>query len=108
MELRQLEYLVAVAEEAGFTRAAARLHVAQPGVSAQVRQLGESLFDRTGRTVRLTAEPSTRARMGLAWRSDAPKSPAARAFLDHARRHLPDLPSPPRCATPSTRRSGPT
>ncbi|WP_188195168.1 LysR family transcriptional regulator [Nonomuraea sp. SYSU D8015] len=58
MELRQLEYLVAVAEEGGFTRAAARLHVAQPGVSAQVRQLerelGEPLFDRTGRTVRLT------------------------------------------------------
>jgi DNA-binding transcriptional LysR family regulator len=34
MELRQLELLVAVAEEASFTKAAARLHVAQPGVSA--------------------------------------------------------------------------
>ncbi|KOG56021.1 LysR family transcriptional regulator, partial [Streptomyces varsoviensis] len=58
MELRQLEYLVAVVEEASFTKAAARLHVAQPGVSAQVRQLerelGQSLLDRSGRTVRPT------------------------------------------------------
>ena len=58
MELRQLEYLVAVAEEASFTRAAEQLHVAQPGVSAQVRrleaELGEALLDRSGRTVRPT------------------------------------------------------
>ncbi|MDI2125562.1 LysR family transcriptional regulator [Yinghuangia seranimata] len=59
MELRQLEYLVAVVDEASFTRAAARLHVAQPGVSAQIRQLerelGQELLDRTGRTVRPTS-----------------------------------------------------
>jgi len=58
MELRQLEYLVAVADEASFTRAAEKLHVAQPGVSAQIRQLerelGQELFDRSGRTVRVT------------------------------------------------------
>ncbi len=58
MELRQLEYLVTVTEEANFTRAAARLHVAQPGVSAQIRQLeaelGQPLLDRSARTVRLT------------------------------------------------------
>ncbi|MFB7935353.1 LysR family transcriptional regulator [Streptomyces sp. NPDC056039] len=55
MELRQLRYLVAVVEEASFTRAAERLHVAQPGVSAQIRQLerelGRPLLDRTGRSV---------------------------------------------------------
>jgi DNA-binding transcriptional LysR family regulator len=58
MELRQLEYLVAVAEEASFTRAAQRVHISQSGVSAQVRQLerelGAELFDRSGRTATLT------------------------------------------------------
>lgn len=58
MELRQLRYFLAVVDEANFTRAAARLHVAQPGVSAQIRQLerelGHALLDRSGRAVRLT------------------------------------------------------
>ena len=59
MELRQLEYLVAVVDHGGFTRAAQRLHVAQPGVSAQIRrleaELGQALLDRTSRGVRPTA-----------------------------------------------------
>ena len=58
MELRQLEYFVTVVDEANFTRAAQRLHVAQPGVSAQVKQLerelGLELLDRSGRAVRPT------------------------------------------------------
>jgi DNA-binding transcriptional LysR family regulator len=58
MELRQLQYLVSVAEEASFTRAAAKAHVAQPGVSAQIRrlerELGQVLLDRSGGTVRVT------------------------------------------------------
>jgi DNA-binding transcriptional LysR family regulator len=59
MELRQLEYFVAVAEEANFTRAAERVHISQSGVSAQIRKLerdlGATLIDRSGRTAGLTA-----------------------------------------------------
>jgi DNA-binding transcriptional LysR family regulator len=58
MELRQLEYFVAVAEEANFTRAAQRVHISQSGVSAQIRQLerdlGATLIDRSGRTATVT------------------------------------------------------
>ncbi len=75
MELRQLEYFVAVADEANFTRAAAMLHVTQPGVSAQVRrlerELGQDLLDRAARTVSLTeagaaALPYARAALAAA------------------------------------------
>jgi DNA-binding transcriptional LysR family regulator len=59
MELRQLEYFVAVAEEANFTRAAARVHISQSGVSAQIRQLeqdlGAPLLDRSGRRASVTS-----------------------------------------------------
>lgn len=58
MLLRHINYFLAVAEHRGFTRAADALHVSQPALSQQIRQLEESLgaqlFDRSGRQIRLT------------------------------------------------------
>ncbi|EHR52871.1 transcriptional regulator [Saccharomonospora marina XMU15] len=72
--LRQLEYLVAIAEQGSFTRAAEVLHVTQPALSHQVRVLersvGGPLLERLPRAVRLT--------------------PMGRAMLPHARAALAD------------------
>jgi DNA-binding transcriptional LysR family regulator len=77
MELRQLRYVVSVAETGHFTRAAERCHVVQSALSHQIakleRELGARLFDRTRRQVRLTAA-------GEAF------VPAARQALDAAAR----------------------
>ncbi len=69
MELRHLRYFVAVAEMENVSRAALKLHVSQPALSAQMRDLedeiGFQLLERTAKSVRLTK--------------------AGRAFLDEAR-----------------------
>ena len=75
MELRHLRYFVGVGEEQHFGRAAERLHVAQPALSRQIRDLenemGFLLFDRLSRGVRLNA--------------------AGKLFLSDARRILHDV-----------------
>ncbi|MFE9560301.1 transcriptional regulator CynR [Streptomyces sp. NPDC006487] len=76
LELRHLRYLLAVAEHAGFTRAAEELRISQPTLSQQIKQLegmvGVQLLDRTGRGgVRLTD--------------------AGETYVQHARRALRDL-----------------
>ena len=72
MELRQLAYFVAVAEERNFTRAAQRIPIAQPAISQQIHrlesELSEALFVRDRRGTRLT--------------------PAGEALLPHARATL--------------------
>ncbi|MFE9328479.1 LysR family transcriptional regulator [Nocardia sp. NPDC052278] len=59
MDLRQLQYFIAVVEAGTFTRAAEQVHVAQSGISGHIkaleRELGQQLFERRPRAVKLTA-----------------------------------------------------
>jgi DNA-binding transcriptional LysR family regulator len=86
VELRHLEYFVAVAEERHFTRAAERLRVAQSGLSASIRalerELGAELFVRHTRRVDLT--DAGRALLGEAHRTLA-SAAAARDAVDAVR-----------------------
>lgn len=81
MELQQLRYAVALAEELNFTRAAARCHVVQSALSHQIKalegELGVALFARTSRRVELTA-------------AGAAFLPGARASIDAAERAASD------------------
>lgn len=82
IEFRQLQYFAAIADEENFSRAAARLGVAQPSLSQQIRklerELGQPLFDRLPRRVALT--------------------PLGEQLLVHARRALAEIADARRCA----------
>jgi LysR family transcriptional regulator, hydrogen peroxide-inducible genes activator len=81
MEIHQLRYFVAVADERSFSRAAAKVRVAQPSLSQQIRKLeaevGQPLFDRLPRSVVLTE--------------------AGRCFIDYARQILASIGDARRC-----------
>src|SRR5437660_11444220 len=81
MEIHQLRYFVAVAEEGSFSRAAAKVRVAQPSLSQQIRKLeaevGQPLFDRLPRSVVLTE--------------------AGRCLIDYARQILSSIDDARRC-----------
>lgn len=81
MELHQLRYFVAVVEQGSFSRAAARLRVAQPSLSQQIQkleaELGQPLLDRLPRAVVPTE--------------------AGRRFLERARRILAEVSDAARC-----------
>jgi len=81
MEIHQLRYFVAVAEEGSFSRAAAKVRVAQPSLSQQIRKLegevGQPLFDRLPRSVVLTE--------------------AGRCWIDYARQILSSIDDARRC-----------
>src|SRR5215470_20444823 len=81
MEIHQLRYFVAVADEGSFSRAATKVRVAQPSLSQQIRKLeaevGQPLFDRLPRSVVLTE--------------------AGRCFIDYARQILASIGDARRC-----------
>lgn len=107
MELRQLTYFIAVAEEAQFTRAALRCSVAQPAVSAQIRrlehELEETLFHRDQHLVTLTAAGEAllpHARAALAAIELGRASIASLSGLQHGRLRIGvSRPTDPRLAT---------
>lgn len=101
MELRHLRYFVAVAETENVSRAALKLHVSQPALSRQVRDLEEELrfrlFDRTAKSLRLTEAGRVflnEARAVLGRAEEAVKAARAVATGRRSELHVGYAPSP--------------
>jgi DNA-binding transcriptional LysR family regulator len=100
MELRHLRYFVAVAEEENVSRAALKLHVSQPGLSRQIRDLEEELgfllLQRSAKSVRLTGAGRvflTEARAVLQRARDAVETARAAAMGGQGELHVGYAPS---------------
>jgi hypothetical protein len=89
MELRQLRYFVAVAEEGNISRAARKIFLTQPALSRQIKSLedeiGQCLLERSAHSIRLS--PAGEALLCLAAGYQAAKNhdPALMGFMDAAR-----------------------
>ena len=112
MELRHLRYFVAVGEEENMSRAAVKLHVSQPALSKQVRDLedeiGFSLFQRTPKSVRLTEAGRVfldNARALLRHADEAVKEARAVARAEPAELHVGYSPTPVAEILPKTLRA---
>jgi LysR family transcriptional regulator, benzoate and cis,cis-muconate-responsive activator of ben and cat genes len=112
MELRHLRYFVAVAEAENVSRAALKLHVSQPAVSRQIRdlehELGFTLLERTAKSVRLTDAGRvflTEARAVLQRAEDAVKAARAVAAGGRGELHVGYAPSPTVRIVPPTLRA---
>ena len=112
MELRHLRYFVAAAEAENVSRAALKLHVSQPALSRQIRdleqELGFSLFERSAKSVRLTEAGKTfltEARGVLQRAEEAVNRARALANGEHAQLHLGYAPSPTARILPTILRS---
>ena len=112
MELRHLRYFVAVGEEENMSRAAVKLHVSQPALSKQVRDLedeiGFSLLQRTAKSVRLTEAGRMfldNARALLRRADEAVKEARAVARAEPAELHVGYSPTPTAEILPKTLRA---
>src|SRR5215472_17127515 len=101
MELRHLRYFVAVAETENVSRAALKLHISQPGISRQIRDLedeiGFALFERSAKSIKLTSAGKTfltEARSVLERADEAVKTARAIATGAQGELHVGYAPSP--------------